>query len=336
MRCRQPASASDADANELVSAVNALLGSPNATTTGQPNDLLDVEMTSISQWLASARNISRGSPMPLRMGSLMTTSASLLDLAMLASTSMFLRVGPMQRRSGSSMTPSASCSAPHDASQVHRYIPGLTQPDDDTSSPMLRHSSPRHCPELPAYSKIRLLDLLQLQMPRKSVNAWGARPMIPLTTFLRPQDAMQARQCITVLLNGVVIGQRNGFRRSDATQERQWSSSVPNGVDARLLNDDFVIPSRIFQHLKPAPPNGNETELRAMIRSWKSTVKTRRRIARPMMESPMQVPPKEQRPSRNLPFLKEAPRQRRQTSPLELKNVLIELYLRAGVLCLDA
>ncbi|KAL1691866.1 hypothetical protein GGG16DRAFT_112789 [Schizophyllum commune] len=65
--------------------------------------------------------------------------------------------------------------------------------------------------------QIKLLNLLQLQMPRKSVNAPGSSPnatdtgnsMIPSTTSLGPYDAMQARQCIADSPNGTVIGQRN-------------------------------------------------------------------------------------------------------------------------------
>ena len=136
IRHRQPAL--DADADELASAVNALPGSPNATTTGQPNGtplkwhrlsslltltigLVVVKKALSSQWLASARNISRGRPMRLHTGSSMvrhprlahvfathlhcqTTSASSSPSRCFASASMSLRrAGPIPRRSGSSM-----------------------------------------------------------------------------------------------------------------------------------------------------------------------------------------------------------------------------------------
>ncbi|KAL1729566.1 hypothetical protein EV714DRAFT_273620 [Schizophyllum commune] len=95
--------------------------------------------------------------------------------------------------------------------------------------------------------------------------------MIPLTTFLRPQDAMQARQCIADSLNGAVIGQRN-----DVVDP----SSLPNGANTGLLNEDFVIAPWKFRRLKPSPSSGNDTKLRAMVLSSASTVKTQMRIAR--------------------------------------------------------
>ncbi|KAL1710212.1 hypothetical protein EV121DRAFT_285879 [Schizophyllum commune] len=71
-------------AQDRLFAVNALPGSPNVTTTGQPNDLLDVKMAPCSQWLASASNVPRGDPMPLHTGSSMVLPQHHpLDLAML-------------------------------------------------------------------------------------------------------------------------------------------------------------------------------------------------------------------------------------------------------------
>ncbi|KAI5825933.1 hypothetical protein K523DRAFT_355597 [Schizophyllum commune Tattone D] len=66
IRHRQPAL--DTDIDELASAVNALPGSLNTTTTGQPNGLCASQSR---QELASAANVCRGSPMPLRSGSSM-------------------------------------------------------------------------------------------------------------------------------------------------------------------------------------------------------------------------------------------------------------------------
>ncbi|KAL1678283.1 hypothetical protein EV122DRAFT_252082 [Schizophyllum commune] len=273
IRHRQPALDSDTNADELASAVNALPGSPNVTTTGQPNDLLDVKMAPSSQGLASASNVPRGSPMPLQTGSSTTAStpssrsrdASQVHQCLYVEraqyhgdrapqcASMSSRVCPMPPRPGSSMIPLASCPGPHDASQVHQYIFGLTQRDDDPSNPM-----------------IKLLDLLQQQMLRKSVNVLGSSPngadtggsMTP--SSLLPHDAMQARQYIATSPNGAVVGQRN-------------------------VQEDFVIAPWKLQRLKPSPSSGNEIKLRAMANE--------------------EVPPKEQRPSRNVPFFKKAPRQ---------------------------
>ncbi|KAL1691875.1 hypothetical protein GGG16DRAFT_112798 [Schizophyllum commune] len=211
IRHRQPALDSDTNADELASAVNALPGSPNVTTTGQPNDLLDVKMAPSSQGLASASNVPRGSPMPLQTGSSTVRHPRLrmyspltfivrlprhhpLDLAMLRKRiNVFTSSGPNTTAIGL-------------LNDLFKY---------SKSAPLELTMRIKCINVLSKHLKIKLLDLLQQQMLRKSVNVLGSSPNAADTggsmtpSSLLPHDAMQARQYIATSPNGAVVGQRN-------------------------------------------------------------------------------------------------------------------------------
>ncbi|KAL1756672.1 hypothetical protein FB107DRAFT_273673 [Schizophyllum commune] len=197
IRHRQAAHDADADADGLASAVNALPGSPNATITGQPNGLVVVKKAPGSQWLASVRNISRESPMPLHTGSSMTTSTSSSRPRDASQVHQCLYVERAQYHGDRAPQWYATRYA---SLQVFEKCPlGLMMRIESinvlSSAPnaiapgsswhyILDLAMRRKCINISSglfeqpheHLKIKLLDLLQLKMIRKSVNASGSSP----------------------------------------------------------------------------------------------------------------------------------------------------------------
>ncbi|KAI5832442.1 hypothetical protein K523DRAFT_361726 [Schizophyllum commune Tattone D] len=137
-RHRQPGFNTDASASMafkcrqcsrwLASAVNVFAGEPNATPSGQPNDILNFFAVPSHRWLARAENISRGSPMTQNPSTSMipsTASTSLLDVSQ---GHQCIAGSPNTTATGKPMAPKEQLNEPFgitwkpsDATQVHQY-----------------------------------------------------------------------------------------------------------------------------------------------------------------------------------------------------------------------
>ncbi|KAL1756681.1 hypothetical protein FB107DRAFT_273682 [Schizophyllum commune] len=172
----------NADALALASAIDALPGSPNATITGQPNGLVVVKKAVACK----CRQYLPRTPNATAYGLFNDYLGIILDLAMLRKCiNVSTSGGPNTTAIGLLNDRLGILPWTHDASQVHHYISGLL---NTTTTQAAQWCAAR--PDRLDHLKIKLLKLLQPQMPRKSVNAPGSSPnaankgssMIPSTS----------------------------------------------------------------------------------------------------------------------------------------------------------